>query len=164
MREGGLLPKAFVLAYGILLSGSASIALTCSSFAPTTTAARATSSAPLYCICSNWTGEPCSMPTRETTVSALSNAWVRVFSSGRVNRHWGQKVISRQCFFQFGIDVVGISRRNLDVPQYSSSVVRFADHCGDVWTEESHTTYNYLVDHVKRRNLISLSTPMSAIC
>ena len=28
----------------------------------------------------------------------------------------------------------GFLDENLDVPQYSSFVVRFADRCGDVWT------------------------------
>jgi hypothetical protein len=43
-------------------------------------------------------------------------------------------VVSWQGSFQFGIDFVRNSRRNLDAPQDSSSVVRSADRCGDVRT------------------------------
>ena len=123
------------------------------------------------------------MPTGETTASAFSNAhqWVRasplVTPRGTGGRRWSPGSVP------FGIDVVGISRRNLDALQ-GSSVVRSADRCGDVRTYKvaltkrvlkrqlGKKTYRGIPHHIelssgpwlKGINLISLSTPMSAIC
>ena len=75
-----------------------STTITCISFAPAATAARATLSALLDCICSNWTGEPCCMPARETTAFAFSNAWVRVSllvaSAGTGGGRWPPSSVS----------------------------------------------------------------------
>ena len=76
------------------------------------------------------------MPTRETTASALSDAWMRVSPLVASTGTGAEGGLLAVFFFFFNLASMlwGFLDENLDVPQYSSFVVRFADRCGDVWT------------------------------